>query len=58
MDTIGLLAEQLDWHWTNQLRPRLAGLTDQEYFWSPHPGPGPCARATRRPAARNPARAR
>ena len=38
MDTTGLLAEQLDWHWTNQLRPRLAGLTDQEYFWEPAPG--------------------
>jgi DinB superfamily len=29
------LAEQLDWHWQNQLRPRLAGLTDREYFWEP-----------------------
>lgn len=32
------LAEQLDWHWSNQLRPRLAGLTDDEYFWEPVPG--------------------
>ena len=32
------LAEQLDWHWQQQLRPRLAGLTDQEYFWEPTPG--------------------
>ncbi|MZD06636.1 DinB family protein [Streptomyces sp. SID5785] len=30
-----LLAEQLDWHWRNQLRGRLAGLTDDEYFWEP-----------------------
>jgi hypothetical protein len=32
------LAEQLDWHWQNQLRPRLDGLTDEEYFWEPVPG--------------------
>ncbi|MCP9275321.1 DinB family protein [Mycolicibacterium arenosum] len=31
------LAEQLDFHWTNQLRPRLDGLTDDEYFWQPVP---------------------
>ncbi|ADU01079.1 MULTISPECIES: DinB family protein [Mycolicibacterium] len=31
------LAEQLDWHWAHQLRPRLAGLTDDEYFWEPVP---------------------
>lgn len=29
------LAEQLDWHWRHQLRPRLDGLTDDEYFWQP-----------------------
>ena len=29
------LAEQLDFHWKNQLRPRLEGLTDAEYFWQP-----------------------
>jgi hypothetical protein len=29
------LADQLDYHWTNQLRPRLDGLTDDEYFWQP-----------------------
>jgi len=29
------LADQLDVHWTNQLRPRLSGLTDDEYFWEP-----------------------
>jgi DinB family protein len=32
------LVEQLDWHWQNQLRPRLAGLTDDEYFWEPVAG--------------------
>ena len=32
------LAEQLDWHWQHQLRPRLEGLTDAEYFWEPVPG--------------------
>jgi hypothetical protein len=29
------LAEQLEWHWQNQLRPRLDGLSDAEYFWEP-----------------------
>jgi hypothetical protein len=29
------LLEQLTWHWTNQLRPRLDGLTDEEYLWEP-----------------------
>jgi len=32
------LAEQLDWHWQHHLRQRLAGLTDDEYFWEPVPG--------------------
>jgi hypothetical protein len=32
------LAEQLDWHWQTALRPRLDGLTDDEYFWQPVPG--------------------
>lgn len=27
--------EQLDWHWRTNLRPRLNGLTDAEYFWEP-----------------------
>ncbi|OBI80472.1 DinB family protein [Mycobacterium asiaticum] len=31
------LADQLDWHWRNQLRRRLDGLTDDEYFWQPVP---------------------
>jgi hypothetical protein len=33
-----LLRDQLDWHWTNQLRDRLDGITDDEYFWEPVPG--------------------
>lgn len=33
-----LLADQLEFHWTHQLRPRLSGLTDDEYFWEPVPG--------------------
>jgi len=32
------LTEQLDWHWRHQLRPRLAGLTDDEYRWEPVAG--------------------
>lgn len=32
------LATQLEWHWDHQLRPRLQGLTDAEYFWEPVPG--------------------
>jgi hypothetical protein len=32
------LVDQLDWHWNAQLRPRLVGLTDEEYFWEPVPG--------------------
>ncbi|MGD7788937.1 DinB family protein [Propionibacteriaceae bacterium Y1700] len=32
------LAEQITWHWDNQLRGRLEGLTDEEYFWEPTPG--------------------
>ncbi|MBX7432271.1 DinB family protein [Mycobacterium sp. Y57] len=31
------LADQLDHHWRRQLRPRLDGLTDDEYFWAPVP---------------------
>ncbi len=31
------LLDQLEWHWKDQLRPRLDGLTDDEYFWEPVP---------------------
>ncbi len=33
-----LLIDQIEWHWSNQLRPRLDGLTDEEYFWQPVAG--------------------
>ncbi|MGW8375497.1 DinB family protein [Streptomyces sp. ODS28] len=29
------LLDQLEFHWEHQLRPRLDGLTDEEYFWEP-----------------------
>jgi hypothetical protein len=32
-----LLNDQLELHWTTQLRPRLETLTDDEYFWQPVP---------------------
>jgi hypothetical protein len=35
LDWTTQLSEQLDWHWLRQLRPRLHGLTDEEYFWEP-----------------------
>jgi hypothetical protein len=35
IDWVQQLAEQADWHWRVQLRPRLDGLTDDEYFWEP-----------------------
>jgi hypothetical protein len=31
------LREQWEFHWNYQLRARLEGLTDDEYFWSPVP---------------------
>ncbi|MFA5710317.1 DinB family protein [Mycolicibacterium sp.] len=34
---VNSLIDQLEWHWTHQLRPRLAGLSDDEYFWAPVP---------------------
>lgn len=34
-DLASRLADQLDFHWCTQLRPRLTGLTDHEYFWKP-----------------------
>ena len=38
IDWSNSLAEQLDWQWQNHARPRLDGLTDEEYFWEPVPG--------------------
>jgi enamine deaminase RidA (YjgF/YER057c/UK114 family) len=31
------LREQIEFHWNHQVRARLEGLTDDEYFWSPVP---------------------
>lgn len=31
------LREQWEFHWNHQVRARLDGLTDDEYFWSPVP---------------------
>ncbi|MFB7051558.1 DinB family protein [Streptomyces vinaceus] len=36
-DWNALLVDQLDWHWRHQLRARLDGLTDEEFFWEPVP---------------------
>ncbi|OBI88000.1 DinB family protein [Mycobacterium asiaticum] len=36
-DLTNQLADQLDFHWRNHLRPRLDGMTDAEYFWQPVP---------------------
>ncbi|MEJ3744470.1 DinB family protein [Actinomycetes bacterium KLBMP 9797] len=38
MDWNKELVDQLDWHWRHHLRPRLDGLTDDEYRWEPAPG--------------------
>ena len=38
MDWVEQLADQLEFHWDSQLRPRLEGLTDDEYLWEPVPG--------------------
>jgi hypothetical protein len=33
-----LLADQVGWLWTEHVRPRLRGLSDDEYLWEPVPG--------------------
>lgn len=38
MDWTELLLEQLTFHWESAARPRLEGLTDDEYLWEPVPG--------------------
>jgi hypothetical protein len=35
MNLTETLLDQITWHWDHQLRPRLDGLTDDEYFWEP-----------------------
>ena len=32
------VVDQLESHWEHQLRPRLEGLTDDEYLWEPSDG--------------------
>ena len=32
------LVDQLEFHWAQVLRPRLDGLTDEQYLWEPAPG--------------------
>jgi len=38
VDWTGQLHDQLDFHWRHSLRPRLEGLTDDEYLWEPVAG--------------------
>lgn len=38
LDITAALVDQIDWHWHQQLRPRLDGLTDAEYLWEPVAG--------------------
>ena len=45
------VVDQLESHWRRQLRPRLDGLTDEEYFWQPVPE---CWTVSRRGASRAP----
>ena len=37
LDWTDQLVDQLEFHWHGQLRPRLEGLTDEEYHFSPAP---------------------
>ncbi|ASW55549.1 DinB family protein [Plantactinospora sp. KBS50] len=47
------LVDQLEWHWRYQLRPRLDGLTDDEFFWQPVPGCWTLSRRGRSSAPRS-----
>ena len=51
IDWTGELASQLGWHWEYHVRPRLEGLTDDEYFWEPVEG---CWSIRRRGEQRSP----
>jgi hypothetical protein len=44
------LVDQLEWQWQSQLRPRLNGLTDDEYFWEPVTGCWTLSRRGQSPA--------
>lgn len=37
VDWCAEVVDQLEAHWRDRLRPRLDGLTDEEYFWQPVP---------------------
>lgn len=37
LDVAHELTGQLEWYWDAMLRPRLEGLTDEEYLWEPAP---------------------
>lgn len=50
-DLTAQLVGQIEWHWQHQLRPRLHGLTDDEYRWEPVPN----AWNVRRRGSRSPA---
>ena len=38
MDWSDLIVGQLEFYWNVHLRPRLEGLSDEEYLWEPVPG--------------------
>jgi len=38
LDWKQMAIDQLEWYWQTSLRPRIEGLTDEEYFWEPVPG--------------------
>jgi hypothetical protein len=38
LDWNTLLLDQIDFQWRGSWRPRLEGLTDEQYFWEPAPG--------------------
>jgi hypothetical protein len=38
IDLNASLVDQLGWHWQHQMRPRLDGMADEEYFWEPVAG--------------------
>src|SRR5438477_13167653 len=38
LDLNSVLRDQLSFHWDTVLRPKLEGLTDDEYFWEPVAG--------------------
>lgn len=51
IDWNGEVLDQVETHWQQQLRPRLVGLSDEEYFWQPVPG---CWTISRRGESRAP----